>query len=116
MFSAILKHLTFLPSRPGKQLRRDERRARDHCVIEMNGKIFPVKDWSYGGVLLMADERMFALKQSLNFVMKFRLPHKIHTISHSGHVVRKSKDMIALQFEPLTRDLRHAFQDVVEAA
>ena len=118
MFSGLLKQTILKPllARKAKHKRKHDRRATDHCVIEMNGQNFPVKDWSYGGVLLMADQRMFALKQDLEFKMKFRRPDEIQTIAHRGAVVRKTKDAIALQFEPLTRDLRESFQMVVESA
>ena len=117
MFSGLLKQTILKPllARKSPQKRKHDRRAKDHCVIEMNGQNFPVKDWSYGGVLLTADERMFATDQAVNFTLKFRMPDTIKAINHRGHVVRKTKQSIALQFEPLTRDLRHSFQIVVES-
>ena len=116
MFSGLLKQTILKPLLGGKHKRKHDRRAADHCVIEMNGQNFPVKDWSYGGVLLMADQRMFALQQNLEFKMKFRTPGEIQTIAHRGAVVRKTKNAIALQFAPLNRDLRQSFQTVVESA
>lgn len=119
MFRSLLKHMPFKSRTAGvnnKKFRVHERRTCDHCVIEMDGKMFPVKDWSYGGVLLTADNRLFAKNEAMNFKMKFRLPHAVHTIAHRGHVVRKTKDAIAVQFEPLTRDLRFSLQTVVDSA
>ena len=116
MLNTLLKHIAFKPLRRRRYKRKHERRAKDHCVIEMKGQNFPVRDWSYGGVLVTADERMFALQQDAEFKLKFRLQGEVHTIAHRGHIVRKTKDAIALQFEPLTRDLRQSFQSVVESA
>ena len=46
--------------------------------------------------------------------MKFRLTGKIVDIPHRGRVVRKTRDRLAIQFEPLTRDITQKFKQVVD--
>lgn len=96
--------------------RRHPRRANDRCVVVVQGQTFPVENWSFGGVLLNADERLFGLHQSVNVILKFKLRNTIIDIEHRAAIVRKTSGRIALQFEPLTKNIRRSFQQVVDDA
>lgn len=94
--------------------RRFTRRDCDKCVTEINGQIYPVENWSLGGFLIMADERAFGLKEDIESVMKFKLRDAIIDIPQRAHVVRKAKNKIAFEFEPISRVTRDRFQRVVD--
>lgn len=90
------------------------RRAVDRCVSVVYGQTFPVENWSFGGILLAGDERMFGLGQALELTLKFKLHNKILDVPVHGHVVRKSAGKIAVKFEPLSQTIKRHFQLVVD--
>lgn len=94
--------------------RRHPRRSEDRCVAVIYGQTFPVGDWSFGGVQIDADERLFGTHQEMDVGLKFRLGNRILDVAHKGRVVRKGRGRVALQFEPLTRAVRHVFQTVID--
>ena len=89
------------------------RRRMDNCVGVVNGKTFPVEDWSVGGVLLQGDDRLFGMNDTADITLKFRLKGDIMTVTHTGTIIRKTKDKFAIQFAPLTRDISNRFQQVI---
>lgn len=94
--------------------RTSPRRAADNCITVIDGRAYPVHNWSDGGLLIQADERLFAVSAPIDVTMKFRLGSKILDIPHHGRVVRKARDKLAIQFEPLTRDIQRLFKQVVD--
>lgn len=94
--------------------RKSPRRAADNCVSVINGKAYPVHNWSDGGLLVQADERMFTVAAPVEVTMKFRLSNKIVDIPHRGRVIRKMRDRMAIQFEPLSREITQKFKQVVD--
>lgn len=94
--------------------RATPRRAADNCISMIDGKAYPVHNWSDGGMLVQADERLFSLAAPVEVTMKFRLAGKIIDIPHRGRVVRKMRDRMAIQFEPLSRDVSQKFKQVVD--
>jgi len=94
--------------------RKSPRRTADNCVSMINGKAYPVHNWSDGGLLVQADERLFAMAAPVDVTMKFRLSGKIVDIPHRGRVIRKMRDRLAIQFEPLTREINQKFQQVID--
>ncbi|MFA5592588.1 MAG: PilZ domain-containing protein [Micavibrio sp.] len=94
--------------------RRSPRRAADNCVSFINGKAYPVHNWSDGGMLVHADERLFAPNAPVDITLKFRLSGRIVDVPHHGKVIRKMRDRLAIQFEPLTRDVSRKFQEVID--
>jgi hypothetical protein len=96
--------------------RRHPRRVNDRCVVVIHGRAFPVENWSFGGLLLSADDRLFGLNQSIDLTLKFKLRNTIIDIDHRATIVRKSPGRVALEFEPLNKTVRRAFQQVVDDA
>jgi hypothetical protein len=94
--------------------RKSPRRSADNCITVIDGRSYPVHNWSDGGLLLQADERMFSLAAPIEVTMKFRLSGKIVDIAHRGKVVRKMRDKLAIQFEPVGRDIQRKFKQVVD--
>ena len=94
--------------------RRHPRRNFDRCVVVIHGRTFPVRDWSLGGVLLEADERLFGKDQDIEITIKFRLRNNILDVKHQGTVVRKHSGKVAIQFEPLPQMIRRQFQQVID--
>lgn len=94
--------------------RRYARRNVDRCVAVVGDKMYPVEDWSLGGVKIQGDGRMFTEDQQINLTMKFKLRDEVIDIAHRGRVVRKGKDNIAFEFLPLPAKLRGLFQQVVD--
>ena len=94
--------------------RRFARRSGDHCVSVINGKIYPVENWSMGGFLISADDRLFGVKQEIDVVMKFKLRDEILDVNHKAQVVRKSQHRVGLQFAPLPKKVQDCLKQVVD--
>lgn len=94
--------------------RRHARRIGDSCVVTVYGQIFPVINWSFGGVLLTADERFFGIGQTVPLTITFRLRKVVMDIDHSARVVRKHRHAVALEFAPLGQTIADAFRKVID--
>lgn len=103
------KTLPFDPAR-----RRYARRSCDKCVTMIDNKIYPVVDWSVGGVQISCDERVYGIGQEIDLALKFRLRDDVIDIPHKGRVVRKSTSRVALEFLPQTKEIRDRFQNIVD--
>ena len=107
MFSAAKRSET---KATGERKRRHPRRVDDRCVSVINGQMHPVENWSSGGMMVTADERLFALGQDCIFTLKFKLRDEIMEVDHKAKVVRKAPNKIALQFLPLSKKVQTGFQ------
>ncbi len=96
--------------------RNSPRRSADNCVSVVDGKAYPVHNWSDGGMLFQGDDRMFTLNAPVDVTMKFRLSGKIVDVTHRGRIVRKMRDRLAVQFEPLTAEISRKFKEVIDDA
>lgn len=94
--------------------RRFSRRYDDHCVVIVHGQMHPVENWSKGGLLMTADDRLFAKGQEFKFTLKFKLRDEIIEVDHKAKIARKSSHKVALEFSPLTRAVKAQFQKVVD--
>lgn len=94
--------------------RRYPRRQSDRCVAVVCGQAFPVEDWSPGGLLISADDRLFGIGKDLDVTVKFKLRNTILDINHRARVIRKGTYKVALAFEPLPQAINRAFQQVVD--
>ncbi len=94
--------------------RQAPRRANDSCVSIINGQMHPVENWSSAGMLIIADDRLFAKGQEYVFTIKFKLRDQIMEIDHKAKVIRKSPNKVALQLLPLTKKVKTDFQKVVD--
>jgi hypothetical protein len=97
-----------------KNRRHNLRHTKDSCVGLIGNKTYPVRDWSFGGVLLTADERLFPVDGNLSLTLKFRLKNKILDVAQNGQIIRKTKDKIALKFGPLTTEIESLLRQVIE--
>lgn len=117
MFNQLLKTLG-LEGQPsnddGPSRRRYTRRSVDQCVVVIGDQAYPVENWSLGGVLLYTDPQAFKMNAPCDVTLKFKLQERIIDVSHAAKVVRKTKDHVAVEFEPLTKQIRGAFQSVVD--
>lgn len=93
--------------------RRFIRRKEDKCVTIIDGTPYPVENWSLGGVLLQADSRVFSIGQQNDVTLKFKLRDRLVDIPHRATVVRKSRDTVALQFDPLTKQTKTTMQNII---
>lgn len=94
--------------------RRHPRRDVDRCVAVIYGRTFPVENWSLGGILLAADERLFSLGQDIDVTIKFKLRNTLLDIEHGGRIVRKASGLVALEFRPLTQIINRQMQQVID--
>jgi len=94
--------------------RRHDRRDCDHCVTVIDGKLYPVKNWSQSGLLIFSDPKSFAVNKEIDVTLKFKLSEDVLDVSHKARVVRKTYDRVALEFLPLTRKIQKAFHMVIE--
>ena len=53
------------------------------------GKTYPVENWSFGGVLITSDDRVFADGQDLPLTLKFKLRNTILDVNLNSRIVRK---------------------------
>src|SRR5262245_1658319 len=114
-FISVLKRETERGSHTDVMARRRyARRNVDRCVAMVGDQMYPVDDWSLGGVKIQGDGRMFTDDQQINLTMKFKLRDEVIDIPHRGRVVRKTKESIAFEFTPLPAKLRGLFQQVVD--
>jgi len=117
MFSNFLASLRATTSNDATETqRRYPRRGNDRCVVVIHGQTFPVENWSFGGVLLAADERLFGTTQDIEVTLKFKLRNTILDVPHRGRVIRKTNGKIAIEFESLDKTIRRAFQQVLDDA
>jgi hypothetical protein len=94
--------------------RKYSRREADHCITVIEGKSYPVENWSLGGLMIQADERVFGVDDEVNVTMKFKMSQKIIDVPHRARVVRKARNRIAFEFKPLTQQIKNNFQNVVD--
>lgn len=90
------------------------RRDCDRCITVIDGKTYPVENWSQGGMLVTADERRFSLNDEVEMTIKFGLRETLLDIPHKARVRRKSNNKVAFEFAPLTQQIRSSFQAVVD--
>ncbi len=91
------------------------RRPQDKCVGVIDGTMMPVVDWSLGGVRVFADPRTIQIGREMDVELKFQIQDELVKVSHRGQVVRKAADSFALQFLPLTADIRTAFNHIIDS-
>ena len=96
------------------QKRRHERRSSDQCVSEINGNNYPIINWSNGGALIFADDRLFAKGETIDLKMKFRVHDNIVSIPHAGKIIRTGASRVAIQFDELTETMNRAFKRVID--
>lgn len=115
MLSSILDSLRISASNDDQHnLRAHPRRDVDSCVAMIDGKIFPVKNWSHGGALLSGMEHTIGENDEKEITLKFKLSDRVMNITHKARVLRKVHDKFAMQFAPLSKDIEKGFQMVVD--
>jgi len=115
MFQQLINSLQINASNDDVDTRRThERREMDSCVAVIDGKAYPVKNWSKGGILINADERGFAVDDIKTVTMKFKLADRVMDVAHNGRILRKDKEQFVVQFNPLTQDVDKRFTMVVD--
>ena len=95
------------------QKRKYMRRGSDQCVAEINGKTYPIMNWSQGGALIFADERLFAENDNLELTLKFHIQDQIIPITNMARVLRKAANRVAVEFQP-SDTTRQQFQKVID--
>lgn len=115
MFSKLINNLQGKSSEaPIETRRRHERRSCDHGVTIIGERMYPLVDWSVGGIQIAGDERLFGVNQTMDVVMKFRMNGEVIDVPHQARVVRKTKNKVAFEFLPLTQMVRTKFQTIVD--
>jgi hypothetical protein len=99
---------------PPQPRRMYERRNCDTCVTQIDEQVYPVENWSQGGVLLSGDSKFLGQHQVYNLTLKFKLRDRILNITQPARVIRKGGTKTALQFLPLPQDIRNAFHQVID--
>ncbi len=98
----------------GQSKRAFERRDCDQCVSVIDGQIYPVRDWSRGGIQIFGNDKSFTVNSEVDVTLKFRLRDDIVEVAHKARVVRKGYERVALQFLPITKQMQKLFQSVVD--
>jgi hypothetical protein len=118
MFGKILKVLNMNSAQDiandFESRRSFPRRTSDKCVGLVNGKAMPVLDWSPGGLRLFGDGRTYSIGQPVDVMLKFHMNDMLIEVKHQAQIVRKSSETFAVQFAPLSADIRKTFQHVID--
>ena len=114
-FSNLIRRLKRLPESlaPKASKRRFLRRGEDPCVGVIDGMVYPIENWSMGGVLVAADSRVFGLVQKQALTLKFKIGNRIFDIPHTARVVRKTLNNVAFEFDPLTFETNRRLRTVL---
>lgn len=99
---------------PVKARRHYPRRDCDHCVTLIDGRAYPLENWSLGGAQIRADERAFAIDEEIAVTLKFKLSQKILEATIRARIVRKCRGKVAFEFAPLTQQIKNSFQSVID--
>ena len=115
MFRELLDNLIISASNDDFDSRRaHERRTCDNCIAIINGKAFPIQNWSQGGLLLSGDPREFQINETKNVAVKFKVEDRVIDVEHNGRILRKGGSDFVVQFSPLTKDIDKKFQQIID--
>lgn len=115
MLDNILDTLKISASNDDQDSRRvHERRQMDSCIAIVDGKAYPIENWSNGGVLLHGDDRLFSVDDTKDITMKFKVADRVVDVSHRGRILRKGRDKFVMQFSPLTQEVSRKFKQVID--
>ncbi len=90
------------------------RRASDKCIGVINGQAMPILDWSQGGIRVFGETRTYSVGDQVDVTLKFHMANDLIDVQHKAKVVRKSAEVFALQFTPLTGEIRKTFQQIID--
>ncbi|MEM9469620.1 MAG: hypothetical protein AAF988_05600 [Pseudomonadota bacterium] len=94
--------------------RANPRRDVDSCIAMIDGKMYPVKNWSHGGALLAGLEHTLSENDIKDITLKFKLSDRVIDVTHKAKILRKIHDKFAIQFAKLTPDIEKSFKLVVD--
>ena len=117
MLKKWIENLTFTASNDDQDARRKyQRRYMDSAIATLGKDSFAIEDWSEGGLLVNADDKLFGIDQPLNMVLKFKLPNKMIMMEQAGRIVRKAHNKIGIQFDQLDTDNARKFRQIIESS
>ncbi len=115
MIAKFLKSLNGRASNDDVDSRRiHERRDVDNCIGMIDGQLYPIKNWSNGGVLITADAKNFSVNETKDVTLKFKLSNRIVDVAHRGRVLRKNDGQVVIEFAPLTERVSYKFKQIVD--
>ena len=94
--------------------RRYARRSCDRCIGMIGENIYPISDWSMGGVLVDATPDQFSMAEEHEIMLKFKLSDQLLDVPQKARVVRKSHSTVAFEFTPLTKPIHDSLQTVID--
>lgn len=117
MIKRWIENLGFTASNDDTDLRRKHaRRKTDGAVVMLGNTTYAVENWSEGGLLVAADDRLFGLNEPVSMLIRFKLPGRVIEIDHAGQIVRKNTNKVGIKFAPLTVTALSKFRQVIEDA
>lgn len=114
MFSGMLEKFRSRSDHDDAQHRRTSARREGACVAEIGGRMYPVANWSQGGVLINADTRLFGVGQNADLTLRFQVENDVVDIPQHGKVVRKNPNQFALKFEEIDRETHRRFEKIID--
>lgn len=94
--------------------RRFQRYEGKKCEIDVNGKTYPVENWSEGGILFANNDRIFGDGLEIQMSMKFKVCNAVLNLDHKGRVIWKGYNKTALEFAPSTKQTHQIFQQIID--
>jgi hypothetical protein len=115
MFEKLIESLKFTSSNDDQDTRREHQRHNGgRCVAIIDDITYPVANWSKGGVMILGDDRPFGVYDIKNVTLRFKLDDKALDIDLQGHILRKGRDKLIIQFSPLSQNTERQFNFIVD--
>lgn len=87
------------------------------CLADIYGQVFAVLNWSFGGMVIDADDDLFTENQEIPFTLGFNLTKEKLLLRHKGTVTRNENNQAAVKFsDPLPHEFKRGLERVAEDA
>tara|TARA_R110001592_G_scaffold31482_1_gene110933 strand:+ start:9335 stop:9739 length:405 start_codon:yes stop_codon:yes gene_type:complete len=94
--------------------RRFQRYEGKKCEIDINGKTYPVENWSEGGILFTNNDRIFVVGLEIQMSIKFKVRNTVLNLDHKGRVIWKGYNKTAVELASSTKQTHQSFQQIID--
>ena len=94
--------------------RRFQRYEGNNYEIDVNGKTYPVENWSEGGILFTNSDSIFGVGLEIQMSIRFKVRKVVLNLDHKGFVIWKGYNRTAVEFISSTKQARQSFQQIID--
>lgn len=94
--------------------RRFQRYEGRKCEIDINGKTYPVENWSEGGILFANNDRIFNAGLEIQMTVRFKVRDAVLSLDHKGRVIWKGYNKTAVEFTSSSKQTHQSFQQIID--